>query len=216
MSRKGTRPPKAAPRAPSWIHDRRDQEEWNGRFIEILRRDYPHLDPSISAILSDEGLSQTCGMKIRSYVDKDFTAFLYEQRKTRGRERVEQLKIAVAGLNAAVRLYEEQGNQALATYLSNLALEVSGMLERWRYAYATKRHGRDRAHLVLADGRTFLESKLGHSITYVTLANLVNAGYEADGNSEAEPVTEEQIRKNLVGFERNNPLFGRNKIAPHS
>ena len=48
-----------------------------------------------------------------------------------------------------------------------------------------------------------LESQLQQSVTNVTLANLVSAGFEAD-QSEAF-ADEEQIRKNLAYFERTNP-----------
>jgi hypothetical protein len=87
-------------------------------------------------------------------------------------------------------------------------------LDRCELAFATKRHGRDRAHSILSECRSFLEERLGKSVTYVTLANLVNAGHEADGKTPEEPITEEHIRKNLTAFRNNNPLW-RNKIDPH-
>jgi hypothetical protein len=199
---------------PGWINDRANQEEWNGRFIRILNRDYGDTDSSISAMLRNEKLAQTCGVKIRSYVDKPVTVWLYRQRKARGAIRKKRLETAIVGLNAAIGLYVEKGDSAAATmYLDTLATELSRQLRRCKEAYATKRHGRDRAHSTLSECRSFLESKLGRPVTYVTLANLVNAGFEADGNLSQEPVTEEHLRKNLAAFNRNNPLW-RNEIDP--
>lgn len=192
---------------PDWVEDVFDQKEWNGRFIKILSRDYTNLDSIIAAILTDDRLSQICAVKIRSYVDKRFTIWWYEQRKVRGAKTKEHLKIAIAGLNAAVSLYKDQGKQAAATYLGNIALDLSGALGRWKEAYSTKRHGRDRAHSILHETRSFLESRLNRTVTYTTLANLVSAGYEADGKAPDNPVTEEQIWKNLSGFERKNPVW---------
>ena len=198
---------------PAWIEDVSNQEEWNARFIGILRRDYSSSDSAISAILSNERLSQSCAVKVRSYVDKRVTAWLYEQRKARGAKHKKQLELAIAGMNAAIGLYTNRGNQAAAMYLGGLAIELSGDLGRCKAAYATKRHGRDRAHSTLSECRSFLESTLGMPVTYVTLANLVNAGREADGNLPEEPVTEENLRKNLAAFKRNNPIWS-NEIDP--
>lgn len=55
-------------------------------------------------------------------------------------------------------------------------------------------------------------ASLGKPITNSTLASLVTAGFEADDSSR-EPVTEEQIRKNLAKFRKNSPCW-RNKIDP--
>jgi hypothetical protein len=59
--------------------------------------------------------------------------------------------------------------------------------------------------LILHDCKVFLESVLGHRITYSTLANLVNAGFEADRKPLKDPVTEERLRKNLEAFRDRNP-----------
>src|SRR4029077_8174347 len=194
-------------RVPGWIDDTGNQEEWNGRFIGILNRDYGNSDSTISVILGNEKLARICAVKIRSYVDKGVTVWLYEQRKARGAKHMKQLEIALAGMNAAISLYTDRGNQSAAKYVGTLAIELSGELGRCKEAYASKRHGRDRAHSILSECRSFLESNSGQSVTYATLANLVNAGYEADGYLPEEPVTEEHVRKNLAHFKRNNPAW---------
>ncbi len=200
---------------PGWIKDKANQEEWIARFIRILKRDYSNLDSTISAILSNEELARACATKIRSYLDKAVTVYLYKQRKARGATEKKQLEIAIAGMNAAAGLYTERGNQAEAMHLGTLAIELSAELGRCKTAFATKRHGRDRAHSTLRECQLFLESHLQRAVTHATLANLMNAGYEADGNSPKNPVTEEHIRKNLAAFRRNNPVW-HNKIAPRS
>lgn len=194
-------------RIPAWIRDKANQSKWNDQFIGILKRDYVNSDVAISTILRDERLSQLCATKIRSYVDKDVTAWLYEQRKARGAKHKKQLEIAIAGLRTAIDLYQDRGNQEFALPLGKLADEFSQELGRCKQAFATKRHGRDRDHAILYECHSFLQAKLEQPLTYVTLANLVNAGYEADGNPPKEPVDEEQIRKNLANFKRNNPLW---------
>src|ERR1700690_1033094 len=127
-----------AARMPDWVKDKPNQEEWNGRFIRILKSIYVDLDFTISAILDNDDLAQTCGMKIRSYVNKDFTIYLYQRRKAREAKRKKQLETAIAGMNAAIDLYTEQHNQAVATYLGALAIELSGARGRCKQAYATK------------------------------------------------------------------------------
>jgi hypothetical protein len=192
---------------PTWFCDRKNQREWDSRFIGLLKRDYLNLDAVISTILKDERLSLVCAMNIRSYVDKGVTTWIYEQRKARGAKHKKQLEIAIAGLRAAVGLSMNRGNQELTSHLGMLADEFSRELGRCKEAFATKRHGRDRAHSILYQCQLFLESQLAQPVTFVTLANLVNAGYEADGNLPEEPVTEEQIRKSLANFKRNSPLW---------
>lgn len=194
-------------RMPSWITDKDNQRRWNGQFIEILKRDYTNSDASISAILRNERLSQICATKIRSYVHKGVTKWWYEQSKARGAKYKKQLRIAIRGLRAAIELVVIRGNQELASSLRMLADEFSLELGRCKQAFATKRHGRDRDHSFLFECHSFLQTELGHPITYVTLANLVNAGYEVEEIPLKEPVSDEQIRKNLTNFKRNNPLW---------
>jgi hypothetical protein len=194
-------------RMPTWINDTADQAQWEARFIGILKRDYGNSDSTISAILRNEELVRICAVKIRSYVDKEATSWLYKQRKARGAEYKRQFEIAIAGMYAAIVLYTDQGNQAAAMYLRTLGIELLGQLEHCEAAFATKRHGRDRAHSTLSECHLFLEAVLGQAVTFVTLANLVNAGCEADWNIPKEPITEEHIRKNLSAFKRNNPLW---------
>jgi hypothetical protein len=200
-------------RLPAWISDSTDQKQWNGRFIGILNRDYRNSDTAISAILNNEKLAQICAVKIRSYVDKRVTTCLNEQRKARGAKHKQKLEIAVAGLNEAIDLYMERSNRTKAVHLGTVALELSAELERCKEAYATKRHGRDRAHSILSECCAFLESKLGRPVNYVTLANLVNAGNEADGKPAEALVTEERIRKNLAHFKSKNPRW-KNEVDP--
>lgn len=196
---------------PGWIRDKENQRKWNGRFIEILKEYYLNSDPAISSMLADERLSQVCATKIRGYVDKGVTNWWYGRSKAWGARYKEKLKTAIGGLRAANDLYLFRGKHELASSLGVLADEFSQELGRCKQAFATKRHGRDRDHSFLLECQSFLRQKLERSVSYVTLANLVNAGYEADGSPPKEPITEDQIRKNLTNFKRNNPhwrLYG--------
>jgi hypothetical protein len=178
---------------------------WDERFIDVLKRDYQNLDGAIAAILKNEPLVRMCAVKMSTYIDKDVSNRLYKERKARGAKHKKSLEIAIAGLKEAISLYRERGRQKEAVYLGCLAAELSGELGRSKEAFGTKRHGRDRSHLILYDCKLFLESVLGHRITYSTLANLVNASFEADGKAPEDPVTEEQLRKNLETFQDRNP-----------
>jgi hypothetical protein len=202
-----------AGRKPTWINDTANQAKWSGQLIGILKRDYRNTDSTISAILNNEKLAEMCAVKIRSYVDKGITDWLYRERRDRGANFRRQLEIAIAGLHVAIGLYADQGNEVVAAYLREREIELSAQLERCKAAFATKRHGRDRAHSTLSECHSFLETHLGKHVTNATLANLVSAGYEADGNISKEPITEEHIRKNLATFRRNNPLW-RNHLDP--
>ena len=196
---------------PDWIKDPADQKEWNGRFVKILRRADKNLDSTISAILDNEKLAQMCATKIRSYVDTEVTGWLYAKRKARGAEHKKKLETALPGLNAAASIYAARGNDVVVTHLTSLATELSEQLERCKIAFSTKRLGRDRAHSTLINCRLYLESELKHAVTNATLASLVSAGLEANGDAK-HLVTEENIRKNLSSFRRNNPWW-RNTIA---
>jgi hypothetical protein len=200
-------------RKPSWISDTDNQRKWNNRFRAILKRDYENSDDAIRAILSDVRFCDLCATKVRSYVDKAVSTWLNGQKKFRGVKRKKQLETAIVGLQAAKEFYEEQGNQSVAIDLGILTAELSGALDRCKLAFGLKRRGRDRDHSILDECRGFIQKSLAHSVTNKTLANLVNAGYEADDNLPKEPVIEEQIRKNLANFTRNNPLW-RNEIDP--
>lgn len=194
-------------RVPAWILDTASQNRWNNRFIEILKRDYAGSDAAISTILKDELISRLCATKIRSYVDKTVSDWLYKQRKARGTKTRKRLEIAIEGLHEAIGLCKEGGKTEFLTPLGKLADDFSNALERCSHAFATKRHGRDRDHAVLLECHSFLQAKLGQPVTNVTLANLVNAGYEADGKAPKEPVDEDQLRKNLDNFKKNNALW---------
>jgi hypothetical protein len=178
---------------------------WDDRFIAILKRDYIKLDDVIVTILKNELLARMCAVKISTYVDKDVSDWLYKTRKIRGAQHQKSLETAITGINEAIGLYRDRGRQAEAMYLSTFALELSAQLGMRKEAYGTKKHGRDRSHLILYDCKVFLEWALRHRITYSTLANLVNAGFEADGKTPEVPVTEEQLRKNLQAFQDRNP-----------
>lgn len=125
------------------------KKKWHNQFTIILKRDYFNLDSAAAAILGNERLSQVCAKKIRSYVDKGFTIWWYQQSKARGAKFKEELKIAIGGLRAARVLCMIRGNQELVPSLAMLADEFSRALGRCKQAFATKRHGRDRDHSFL-------------------------------------------------------------------
>lgn len=127
------------------------------------------------------------------------------RRAKSGKPRIKRVWRLNRWLNEAISLYRERGRQAEAVYLSTFALELSAQLGMMKAVYGTKKHGRDRSHLILYDFKVFLESALRHRITYSTLANMVNAGFEAHGQPAREPITEEQLRKNLKYFKARNP-----------
>jgi hypothetical protein len=199
---------------PSWIADKESQRKWNGQFIRILRRDYANSDATVSAILRDKRLSERCATRVRSYVDKRVARCLNKQSKARGIKHKKQLEIAIAGLREASSLLTKRGNHGLAASLGVLADGLSEELGRCKQAFGTKRRGRDRDHSILYECHSFLESELGHRVTNKTLANLVTAGYETDGNRAKQYITEEEIRKNLAHFKSKNPLW-RNFLDPH-
>lgn len=150
-------------------------------------------------------MSQVCATKIRGYVDKNCTNWWYRNSKARGAEKKRRYELAIAGLNTAVSLYLERGDQATAQCLNKLATALSQEVSSFKEAFATKPHGRDRDHSFLLECRSFLQIELGQPVTNAMLASLLNAGFEADGNPLRKPITEEHVRKNLANFERNNP-----------
>ena len=198
---------------PSWIADKENQRKWNSQFIRILRRDYSNLDVSISAILRNKQLSERCATRVRSYVDKRIALYLNKQTKASGIKHKKQLEIAIAGLREAASLLMNRANEGRAASLGALGYEFSRELGRCKQAFGTKRRGRDRDHSILYECHSFLESKLRRPVTNKTLAHLVTAGFEADGNHLKEFVTEEEIHKNLAHFKTKNPLW-RNSVDP--
>jgi len=199
-------------RIPAWVGDKSNQSKWNDRFKGILKRDYENSDIVIAAILGDEGFFQRCATKIRSYVDKNATAYLNAQSKARGAKYKKKLETAIVGCDATIDLYANLGKQEFLSVLRTIKKDLSQVLGKCKRAFATKRHGRDRDHAILHECHSFLRGRLKRSVTYVTLANLVNAGFEADDNSlETDEI---QVRKNLANFRRNNPLW-RNEYLPH-
>jgi len=107
----------------------------------------------------------------------------------------------------------DRGNEGWAALLGVLADEFSEELGRCKQAFGTKRRGRDRDHSILYECHSFLESELRRPVTNRTVASLVTAGFEADGNHLKEVVTEEEVRKNLSYFKSKNPLW-RNSLDP--
>jgi hypothetical protein len=136
-------------------------------------------------------------------------AFIIDEalQQARGTKTRKRLEIAIEGLREAVGLCKEGGKPEFLTPLGKLADELSRALEGCDQAFATKRHGRDRDHALLLECHSFLQAELGRAVTYATLANLVNAGYEADGDPPTDPADEEQVGKNLTNFKNNNPLW---------
>jgi len=199
---------------PAWIKNQAEQRDWINRFVSTLERDFAPLNPALSLILENKGLAQRCATKIRSYVDTRTTAWLYADRKARGARYKKRFETAIAGIQEAIYLYAEQKRYERVENLRIYETELLGCLERCKTAFAPKRHGRDKDHSILIECRCFLEGKLGKRLTDATLADLVNAGFYADGNNLNELITEEHIRKNLAAFTRNNPNWS-NKINPN-
>jgi hypothetical protein len=189
-------------RKPAWLADKYNQKEWTARFARKLK-EYEHLDSAIASILRNEWVLARCSVKIRVYMDRNVTAYLHQQRKQRGRMMEAKLETAIKGINAAIELYSERGNQPVAMHLGDLAIELSAMLGRCGQALATKRHGRDYDHSFLLECRKFLETALQCKITYATLATLINAAVETDGSTDDVKITEENVRKNLTAFQKN-------------
>jgi hypothetical protein len=208
MKAKKTRFSEARP--PKWVDDPVDQQEWSDRFLEILRKDYASSDRTVAAILSDGRLSKVCAIKIRSYVNKEFTAYLYAQRKARGTDTTNRLELTVRGLNAGISLSRNGGKQEFIATLEPPLRYYSKALDNCKEAFATKRHGRDRDHGILQECHTFLEQRLGQAVTYATLATLVNAGYEANGDLPEEPIDEGLVGRNLANFKKRNPFWSPN------
>lgn len=146
-------------------------------------------------------------------MDKGFTLHFNAQANARGVKHRKELESAIGGLRIASNLFTSRGNHKLAACFGAHADQFSQELVRCKKAFATKSRGRDRDHSFLDNCHSFLESELKHSVTYKTLATLVNVGFEVDGDSPTEPITEEQIRKNLAHFKRNNPDW-HNDILP--
>jgi hypothetical protein len=208
--RRGRKPLKGIQK-PAWVDDPAKQAEWERCFTNALKT-YQALDGVVSAILGNKFLLSRSAVSVRSYVDKGVTDFLNRVRKERGAKHKKDLEVAIAGLNKAIALLSVRGDTLAVQSISSIAIDFSRELGRCREAFATKRHGRDQAHSILSEFHSFLENNLGRSVTYSSLANLVIAGYEAEGICN-EVISEEQIRKNLTKFRKNNPYW-RDEINP--
>jgi hypothetical protein len=182
---------------------------WVDRFLDELKT-YYQADKIIAAIRRDPELAHLSGVLLRFYVNPNISGphgALGTARKQRGRAIKQKLRSAVTGLEAAAEVYTSSGRPAIAQELLGRLTELRGIKDRTAEAFRTKSHGRDRSHSTLAYARRILELRLGCSITYATLASLVNAAYQADGQDTI--VTEETVRKNLTNLGRNAPNWVR-------
>src|SRR2546429_435791 len=180
----------------------KDRPSWEERFVQILNRDYRD-DPVCQRIGTDRELALQVGTMMKSYVDKGLTKELAAERKARvGAYRSELVK-AVDGLEAAAKLHRHRDPARAAAWQSDAA-EFEAELPRADELLDTKRHGRERDHGILDSIRQVLGKRVG-PVTLVTLANLVNAGLEADGQDDGDPVTEDDVRKALKHFLDRNP-----------
>jgi hypothetical protein len=204
QKRKASR--RVAPAA--WLRNPDEQKEWTASFLRALKT-YAHSDPVISTILQNPQARETCAVKIRTYVDKGVTAWLYQERNDRKMSHKKLLKSAIEGLRAAAKLQQERDG-AVAQKLGEMASGFSETLKHLTEIYETKRHGVGRSHGTLRECQIYLQEILNRHITYTTLANLVNAGLAAEGGTDADEslITEEQIRKNLSRFAVGSPAWG--------
>jgi hypothetical protein len=181
------------------------ESEREERFVRILSRDFSH-DQVCSRIVGDKSLARGIAKIMHRYVAPSFTAMLYEDRKKRiGSLRVELVK-AINGLEAAGNLYRHREPET-AAFFDQKATELQSQLQAADVLLDVRRHGRFRDHGILDSARSVLERRLG-PMTYSTLANLVNAALQADGQSVDGPsVDEETIRKDLRNFLARNPTW---------
>ena len=203
--KKPHRSPRTRRDSPSWIKDTDAQRIWNDRFAAALRQ-HAAVDPAVATILASPIL-RVVATKIHSYVDKGFTLQAWRERKARGATYEKRLTTAIAGLKAAIELYEEHDDSDVQQSLVSALLYLSGQLGRVKNAFGTKRHGRDRDHTILYELWRFLEWHLRHPVTFSTLATLINAGVDADAQPASRLVTEVSVRKNLTNFRNNNPTL---------
>ena len=181
-----------------------DQKSWNDRLIKTLRANHKG-DTMIESLIRNDKLCRTLGGLLRFYVDKKFTDGMYHARKSRGAEHQQKLVTARIGLETAVQLLAEAREYGRAVSLIPLIEHFSAQMGRLKEAYSTKRLGRDRAHFILYACQVVGEAGLKRSISFVTLADLVNASFEADGQQDYVPATEEHIRKNFSTLDKNSP-----------
>jgi hypothetical protein len=153
-------------------------------------------------IASDETFARKIAQMTRTYVDKRVTSKLNRDRKARIRFYSKKLGVAIAGLEVASKLYLHRDPDKAAC-LKTIASDLAAENEHTKQLLRTKRHGRDRDHGLLDMVDHELRQHFGHSITWATLANVVNAGFYADGQQKI--VDEVLLRKNLSAFRDANP-----------
>jgi hypothetical protein len=183
-----------------------EMEACADRFVSILNREEYRSDENCRRIGADRETALQVGRMIWSYVEKDFTKGLNEERRTKVGNYWSQVVSAIDGFEKGAAIYRSRHPER-AALLAEWAQELRSEEQGAETLLDTKRHGRERDHGILYSIRQTLESRLG-AVTNKTLANLVNAGLEASGQAEADdPVTEDEIRKNLRNFLDRNPAW---------
>jgi hypothetical protein len=181
---------------------------WEERFLAILREHYRH-DETCLRIASNDEFGKYCGTMMRRYVSPEFREAMDEDRRKRMERRREELVKAIDGLESAANLYRPHEPETAALFQIKAA-ELIGQKERVDQLLDTKRHGRFRDEGILDIAKQEMEKHVG-PVTYETLANLVNAGFEADGQEtdEGATVNAESLRRNLANFRSRNPNWNR-------
>jgi len=180
-----------------------EMDAFADRFILILNRDFRD-DETCRHIGADRETAVSVGKMMWSYVEKEFTRELNEERRARVGTYWASVVTAIAGLEAAAALKKARDPQRAAKWLED-AQEFRSEQQGAEKLLDTKRHGRERDHGILYSIRQTLEAHLG-PISNKTLANLVNAGLQAAGQDEADnPVTEDDVRMTLKNFLDRNP-----------
>jgi hypothetical protein len=185
---------------------KQEMEACADRFVAILNREEYRSDEICRRIGADRALATDVGRMLWSYVEKDFTKGLNEERRAKIGPYWQQVVGARDGFEKGMALWRVRYPDR-AALLAQWAQELRAEEQGAETLMDTKRHGRERDHGILYSIRQVLEKRVG-PVTNVTLANLVNAGLEASGQAEADkPVTEDDIRKNLRNFLDRNPAW---------
>jgi len=173
------------------------------RFVSILNRDFRD-DEVCRRIGADRDTAISVGEMVWSYIEKEFTKGLNEERRAKVGVRWANIALAINGLEALSALPDICTPQR-APMLEEIRQELRRKEQGAEILLDTKRHGRERDHGILYSIRQTLEAHLG-PISNKTLANLVNAGLQAAGQDEADnPVTEDDVRMTLKNFLDRNP-----------
>jgi hypothetical protein len=178
-----------------------NRDMWFGRFIKALTDQCGH-DPICVRIASDRKFGRKIASGVRLYVDERFSWFFYSSRKARMAAVERIAEQAVEGVEFLSSLYALHDPEEAAR-MNTVAARLRGLRRGARKLQQTKRCGRDRYHGLLHRVHRELKSHLKQTVTYATLANVINAGFRADGRDIE--VAEESIRKNLTAFRKANP-----------